>query len=67
LEGIYINKKIVGLVLAGALALGITGCSNSKEETKANVNTSTAKEQVSAKKDINDVFKSNEEVPVVKD
>lgn len=44
------NKKIVGLVLAGALALGITGCSNSKEETKANVN--TAKEEVNAKKDI---------------
>lgn len=44
------NKKIVGLVLVGVLALGMIGCSNSKEENKANEN--TTKEEVSSKKDI---------------
>ena len=42
--------KILGLVLVGVLALGMIGCSNSKEENKANEN--TTKEEVSSKKDI---------------
>lgn len=44
------SKKILGLVLVGVLALGMIGCSNSKEENKANEN--TTKEEVSSKKDI---------------
>ena len=44
------SKKILGLVLVGVLALGMIGCSNSKEENKANENTN--KEEVSSKKDI---------------
>ncbi|OXX82935.1 hypothetical protein AVM15_14690 [Paraclostridium benzoelyticum] len=44
------SKKILGLVLVGVLALGMIGCSNSKEANKANEN--TTKEEVSSKKDI---------------
>ena len=44
------SKKILGLVLVGVLALGMIGCSNSKEKNKANEN--TTKEEVSSKKDI---------------
>lgn len=44
------SKKILGLVLVGVLALGMIGCSNSKEENKANEN--TTKEEVRSKKDI---------------
>lgn len=46
------NKKIVGLVLAGVLALGIVGCSSSKGENNTNKNTATTKEEVGSKKDI---------------
>ena len=45
------NKKIVGLVLAGVLALGMVGCSSSKGENNTNKNTAT-KEEVGSKKDI---------------
>jgi len=44
------NKKIVGLVLAGVLALAMVGCSSSKGENNSNKN--TTKEEVSSKKDI---------------
>ncbi|GAA0714817.1 hypothetical protein GCM10008904_30870 [Paraclostridium ghonii] len=46
------NKRILGLVLVGVLALGITGCASSQKGTKSNANTATAKEEVSDKKDI---------------
>ena len=44
------SKKVLGLVLAGVLALGVVGCSSSKGDTKANEN--ITKEEVSSKKDI---------------
>lgn len=46
------NKRILWLVLAVALAIGIMECSNSKDKTKGNINTVTTKEEVSSKKDI---------------
>lgn len=46
------NKKIVGLALAGVLALGMVGCSSPKGENNASEN--TTKEEVSSKKDIPD-------------
>lgn len=44
------NRKILGLILAGILTMGVTGCSGSKEESGANNNKTNIED--STKKDI---------------